>query len=377
MSGNYGILDQMAALRWVQRNIGAFGGDPSRVTIFGQSAGGQSVLAHLVSPLSRGLFTAAVAESPRYQDHGVGTWNTLDLATQEQEGEWLQQSLRIPDGPGAVDALRRVSAARLLRAAAPAPQAWPELFVEPTMPSFQPVVDGWLLPDEEWKLLRSGRFNRVPLMVGTNEDECNMWTASVQADRADDVALAARERVEWFTGPDWEDLERRFPAAVYGGELPATSRMMTVLEFTGPARYAAECVARHGSPAYLYYFSRTRPGDRCGAQHGAELPYIFGTAGGLAPRVVDAAAAATGGPLSLSVTAGSVPESADGRLSSRMMRYWSIFGATGDPNAAGQPLWPRYSGRRDEVLVLDDPVVRAAAPYSEACEVSERASQLH
>ncbi len=349
VSGNYGLLDQMAALRWVRRNIAAFGGDPRRVAIFGQSAGGQSVIAHLVSPLSAGLFSAAIAESPRYQDHGVGTWNTLDLATQEQEGEWLADALRIPDGADEAEALRGVSAARLLRAAAPAPQPWPLLFVEPTMPSYQPVVDGWVLADEEWELLRKGRFNRVPLVVGTNQDECNMWAASVKEDKADAVARAAQARVRWFTGPDYVDLAEQFSPGAYGGELPATSRMMTQLEFAAPARYAASCLSASGVPAYLYLFSRTPPGSACGAPHGAELGYVFGT----------------------------VKPAADAGLSAVMMRYWARFAATGDPNAQGQPIWSPYEAASDRLLLFDDGAAEAPAPYVSACEIAERASQLH
>jgi para-nitrobenzyl esterase len=219
------------------------------------------------------------------------------------------------------------------------------------MPSYQPVVDGWVLPEEEWELLRQGRFNRVPLVVGTNLDECNMWTASVPPSAADAVARAAQARVRWFAGPDYPALARRFPASAYGGELPATSRMMTELEFAAPARYAARRLARAGVPAYLYLFARTPPGSGCGARHGAELAYIFGSLG--------------------------APAAADEGLSSHMMRYWARFAATGDPNAAGQPVWPRYDPERDRLLVLDVPVRRAPVPYAEVCDVVDRADRRH
>ena len=355
VSGNYGLLDQVAALRWVRRNIATFGGDPRRVTIFGQSAGGQCVISHLVSPLSRGLFARAISESPRYEDRGVGIWSTLTLEEQEQEGLLISSSLGIDEAPSTLAALRKVPDQRLFTATAPAPRSLAQQFVQPPMPSFQPVVDGRVLPEEPWRLLRRGDWARVPVLIGSNQDECNMWLAGVKPQAADTVALTSRRRLSWFTGPDWPVLAAQFPAPDYGGLLPATSRLSTVLEFNTAARYTARCVASQNLRAYLYYFSRVPPGDSEGAHHSAEVPYVFDS-------------------LNPAHAAGRA-ESADLRLAGQMADYWAAFAATGDPNAPGRPRWPRYDPAADVLLRLDAPVGAAKAPYVGACAIAEQADR--
>jgi para-nitrobenzyl esterase len=133
--------------------------------------------------------------------------------------------------------------------------------------------------------------------------------------------------------------------------------MMTVLEFNTSARYAARCAASQHIPAYLYYFSRSRPDSPSGARHSAEVPYVFASVGAL--------------------TASGQPEPEDVRLCEAVSHYWATFAATGDPNADGLAAWPRYDPSRDALLRLDVPIVVAPAPYMAACEIAEQADQRH
>ena len=357
-SGNYGIMDQAYALHWVKRNIAAFGGDPERVTIFGQSAGAQSVLAHYVSPLSRGLFARAIGESARYQDFGIGLWTTLPLSVQEAQGEGISEQLGVPSGPDQLAALRAVTVDGLLAAAKPDPSPYPLGFVTPARPSFQPVVDGYVIPDPVWVLLGAGRFARVPLLIGSNAEECNMWVSSIAKDETATVDAAARTRVAAYMGGLWPAYQALFPPALHGSAIEATSKLMTVAEFYAPARYAAHCVSRRGVPAYLYYFTQEPPGTTWGAVHCAEIPFVFGTERNAGPY--------------------GEPPPADVQLSATMSAYWTAFAAAGDPNTAGLPEWPRYHRSRERLMRLGPPLTGTVTPpYPEAADLVELAARAH
>ena len=355
VSGNYGIMDQTYALHWVRRNIAAFGGDPKRVTIFGQSAGAQSVFAHYVSPLSRGLFARAISESARYQDSGIGLWATLPLSVQEVEGQQISDRLHVPEGPDQLAALRSASVRQLLAVAAPQKSPYPLGFVTPAEPSFQPVVDGYVLPRRTWKLLQTGAFARVPLLVGSNAQECNMWVSSISKDQTATVMAAAQAEMEHYMGPMWPSYSALFPTDLYGGATEATSKKMTVAEFYTPARYAAHCVSWRGVPAYLYYFTQEPPGTDWGAVHCSEIPFVFGTA-----KVAYGRA-----------------DPADIELSADMSGYWAGFAATGDPNGGGRPPWPAYHDRNAQLMRLGHPYTGAtAAPFRKASDLAEIAAHV-
>jgi para-nitrobenzyl esterase len=326
VSGNYGLLDQLAALAWVQHNIGAFGGDSSRVTLFGQSAGATDAACLLSSPLAQGLVQRAILQSGDCLASWLDARRTSGRVTPADDaGMRFARALTSAEDDAAIAALRRL-APDSLRAAA-----------ESLSVSFDPVVDGWVLPDQPAARAQRGELLRVPVIVGSNADEAS----SLVPPRFPPSAAVYRRVLASEFGAKADSAFALYPADDSTARRAAVA-LRSDAWMSEPARATAALFARAGAPAFLYRLARgadvARRDAVFGAFHGAELPFVFGTNPERWPYV-DAAAEV-------------------GRL---VRDYWVAFAATGDPNGAGRPEWPRFSSEAPSLLELDRaPRVRSA-----------------
>jgi para-nitrobenzyl esterase len=343
-SGNYGIMDQQAALRWVRDNAAAFGGDPGNVTLFGESAGGISVCAHLVSPGSAGLFHKAISQSgPCSYTHTPLRDEDARAPVQSavSQGRLFAQALGCDTAPDVAACMRSRSVEEVL-AAAPRPTE-----LERFGARYQPIVDGYVLPEPPWTALRAGRFHRVPFITGSNQDEATVFTRDmVIADEA-----AYRDAVRRLTPDHVDEVLQLYPVSAFPSALAAFTAFAGDAAFGCASRAQARFVAATGTPAYQYYFSRLNPGGRAlglGVYHSAEIAYVFGRFTGLLVRA-----------------------DADDAVSQAMSGGWARFAAAGDPNAPGAPVWPAFTAANDAYLEFGDTIRTATGLRRERCDALE------
>ena len=304
-SGSYGIQDQIAGLQWVQNNIAKFGGDPSNVTIFGESAGGMSVGMLVASPAARGLFHRAISESGGAVSPTRGT-----LKTAEESGKAFLSKLGADD----IKAARTLSAETIQEG------------LKGAMMGFWPVAENSTIMANPYTLFEAGKFNDTPILVGTNSHEGRLFSAQKTTGAEFEQTIRSQYAL------NAEELLRAYPHETDDEATRSTQDIMRDTIFAWPTWAWAKLQSRNGkNKVFVYYFDHRTPASPDGADHGSEISYVFGNLGGFG---------GTDGPEAEA-------------LHELMSSYWVNFAENGDPNGEGLPEWPEFDEKEQQVMVID------------------------
>jgi para-nitrobenzyl esterase len=341
VSGNYGFLDQIAALQWVQENIASFGGDPDNVTIFGESAGGTSVAVLLSSPLAEDLFHKAIIQSPWMFGYvtrlAEPVFVNLDkpvanVASAESLGvAWTEEIIDTPV-EDVFQTLRSLP--------------WNKFIDNRPYYKTRVTIDGWLLPARPENVFSNGRQHDVPLLIGTNRDEGNYFRRSFQYEARSEFV----ERMQDFYGTSADAV-----LATYSGEAveelsDAVSSYVTDAWFQQSTRQLLRGMDKVPSPAYQYLFSRaSRRFPALGSLHAVELRYVFNT-------------------LQEEYT-----EPPDTEIATAMIRYWTQFATSGNPNVEGMVSWPEFDLGNEIYLEIGDTIKTGTQLRSRQLDVLDQA----
>jgi para-nitrobenzyl esterase len=342
-SGAYGIQDQTLALQWVKNNIRNFGGDPANVTIFGESAGGHSVCFHLLSPASRGLFHRAIMES------GYCTQGGETRTAAEAEGTRYATAKGCTDPAQALSCLRALPPTDLI-ASAPNTQLG-GIFYQGKGEgfTFQPVIDGVVLPDQPATVLAAGNIAKVPVIQGSNTAEGILFHSGVFGDMPLTTEADYRAALGRRFGTNVDAIVAQYP---FSASAPndALSVVSSDAFFVCPARRTARLLAGAGVTTYLYSFDgpldpALRPALTGKSFHSADIPYIFGN----------------------TFVLGTIPE-AYKPLAAAMQGYWTRFAKTGDPNGGTATAWPAYTTAQDQHLALGMTIAAGTGHNKAKCD---------